>query len=377
MESLDCVVIGAGVVGLAAARALALAGREVVVLEAEKSIGTGISSRNSEVIHAGLYYPEGSHKARLCPKGNALLYAYCEQRKIAHRRLGKLVIATEREQIGVLKALRAAAQAAGVPELQWLAPEEVGVLEPELSCVAGLFSPTSGIVDSHALMLSLQADAEEAGALFAFQSPVISGAISDPGPILTVGTEPSLSVRALTVVNCAGLGAQGLARSIRGLAPESIPEESFAKGCYFSLTTPSPFAHLVYPVPEPGGLGVHLTLDLAGRARFGPDVEWLETTDVLALDYRVDPSRAASFTQAIRRYWPGLPENALVPDYAGVRPKLKRAQRGFSDFILSGPQSHGARGLYNLFAIESPGLTCCLALGDWILALVSQEKRHA
>jgi L-2-hydroxyglutarate oxidase LhgO len=346
------------------------------VLEAEKTIGTGISSRNSEVIHAGLYYPEGSHKARLCPKGNAQLYAYCEERKIAHRRLGKLVIATEPEQISVLKAISAAAHAAGVAALQWLAPEEVGVLEPELSCVAGLYSPTSGIVDSHALMLSLQADAEEAGALVAFQSPVISGAISDLGPILTVGTEPMLTVRALTVVNCAGLGAQGLARSIRGLAPESIPEESFAKGCYFSLTTPSPFAHLVYPVPEPGGLGVHLTLDLAGRARFGPDVEWLDTSDVLALDYRVDPTRAAAFARAIRRYWPGLPENALAPDYAGVRPKLKRAQRGFSDFILAGPECHGAPGLYNLFAIESPGLTCCLALGDWILDRVLQATHH-
>jgi D-amino-acid oxidase len=373
MDTLDCVVIGAGVVGLAIARALALAGREVVVLEAASGIGCGISSRNSEVIHAGLYYPPGSLKARLCRRGNALLYAYCSERSIEHRRCGKLVLATEPSQVSSLSRLFENAITAGASELEWLDRARTARLEPQLQCAAAFFSPASGIVDSHALMLSLQGDAEAAGAAFAFRAPVVGGRVlvgraargreEGPLPELRIGGGEPFTVAARCVINCAGLDAQSVARALLGMPAAAVPEEAFARGCYFSLAAPHPFSHLIYPLPEPGGLGIHLTLDLAGRARFGPDVEWID-----APDYRVDAARGAAFATAIRRYWPGLPDAALQPDYAGVRPKLREAGAGFSDFIIAGPNEHGVGGLYHLFAIESPGLTAALALGEWFAA---------
>ncbi|MGA2551344.1 MAG: NAD(P)/FAD-dependent oxidoreductase [Burkholderiaceae bacterium] len=361
-ESVDCVVVGAGVVGLAVARALAQARREVIVLEAASSIGTGISSRNSEVIHAGLYYPPHSLKAALCVRGASLLYDYCAAHHVAHERLGKLVIATAADQLPTLRALLENAVRSGATELVWLEPAAVGELEPELRCAGAILSPRSGIVDSHGLMLALQADAEAAGAVLAFQSPLAAGAVKHGGILLSVGGKEPSEIMAREVINCAGLGAQALARSLHGLPRQSIPDEAYAKGSYFALSGKCPFHHLVYPVPEPGGLGVHLTLDLAGRAKFGPDVEW-----VAEPDYRVEVTRSARFEEAIRHYWPGLPADVLVPDYAGVRPKLKRAGSGFSDFILSGPREHGVRGIFNLFAIESPGLTASLALAEKVV----------
>lgn len=371
MDAVDCVVVGAGVIGLAIARALAQAGREVIVIEAQGSIGTGISSRNSEVIHAGLYYPPHSLKAKLCVRGRELLYQYCTERQIPFRRCGKLIVATGNDQRLVLDSIRANASACGLPALESLDRASVRRVEPELDCVAALFSPDSGIVDSHAFMLSLQADAESRGVLFAFHSPLVGATILEHGARLSIGGAKPMELKAHTVVNCAGLYAQAVARTIQGLAPDAIPTEAYAKGSYFSLAAKSPFAHLIYPVPEAGGLGVHLTLDLNGRAKFGPDVQWIDT-----LDYTVDATRAARFYAAIRTYWPALPDDALVPDYAGIRPKLARAGSGFSDFVFSSPAEHGAPGIYCLYAIESPGLTSALALAQWVLATVGRFENN-
>jgi len=358
-ERVDCVVIGAGVVGLAVARALALRGREVLVLEAEDAIGTGTSSRNSEVIHAGIYYPPGSAKARLCVAGKHLLYAYCAERGIEHRRCGKLIVAADQLQVKTLEKIEATARANGVEDLRWLTAAEAKAMEPALACVSALFSPSTGIVDSHGFMLALQGDLEAAGGVIAFRAPVTRGRCGVDGIRLEAGTDEPFELTAQVLVNSAGLRAQEVTRRIAGIPPQSIPPAVFAKGNYYVLQGKTPFRHLIYPVPEQGGLGVHLTIDLAGQGRFGPDVEWVET-----LDYTVDPARADRFYRAIRSYWPGLPDGALRPGYAGIRPKLGGPATGPADFLMQGADVHGVRGLINLYGIESPGLTAALAIAE-------------
>ncbi len=357
MERLDAVVVGAGVVGLAVARALALRGREVVILEAEDAIGTHTSSRNSEVIHAGIYYPKGSLKARMCVAGKALLYEYCVTHGVPHRRAGKMIVATDAAQLGELQNIQKKAHANGVTDVVSLTRAQALALEPELSCVGALYSPSTGIIDSHALMLAYLGDAEAHGAMLALKSP-LERVLTRNGffELHVTGSNP---VRARTIVNSAGLRAPTVARNIEGFPQDLVPRELYAKGNYYSLTRRSPFSRLVYPVPEPGGLGVHVTLDLAGQARFGPDVEWVER-----IDYSVDPRRAERFYAAIRRYWPALPDNALTPGYAGIRPKTAGPGEPAPDFDLQGPRTHGLAGLVNLYGIESPGLTASLALAE-------------
>ena len=358
-ERVDAVIVGAGVVGLAVARALALGGREVIVLESESTIGTGTSSRNSEVIHAGIYYPPGSLKARLCVAGRRALYPFLAERGIAHRRCGKLIVATDRNQVPGLERLHAQAKANGVADLRMLSAREARALEPQLACVAALESPSTGIVDSHAFMLGLRGEAEAHGAAIAFRSPLLAGHVRNGAIELEVGGQEPVRLLARAVVNSAGLFAQDVARSIEGFPAERIPPTYYCKGNYFSLSGRSPFSRLVYPAPEAAGLGVHLTLDLAGQARFGPDVEWIER-----IDYDVDPRRAQVFYKAIRGYWPGLPDGALQPAYSGIRPKLQARGQPARDFLIQGPADHGVAGLVNLFGIESPGLTASLAIGD-------------
>lgn len=360
-EKVDCIVIGAGVVGLACARALALAGREVIVLEEADSIGTHTSSRNSEVIHAGIYYTPGSLKASCCVRGKQLLYRYCGERGVAHRRCGKLIVATAPAQVAALHRIQAQAAANGVDDLRLLTQQEANAMEPDLRCVAALYSPSTGIIDSHGLMLAYQGEAEDRGAMLAPRSPVTGGAIESGGIVLEVGGEQPTRILARTVINCAGLYAQRVAAGLRGFPPESVPPTYYAKGSYYNLTSRSPFRHLIYPVPEAAGLGVHLTLDLAGQARFGPDVEW-----IAKIDYDVDLRRADGFYRAIRDYWPGLKDGQLAPGYAGIRPKLGGPEQAASDFLVQGPDDHGVSGLVNLYGIESPGLTASLALAEHV-----------
>ena len=366
MDKVDCVVIGAGVVGLAVARALALQGREVVVLEALDAIGTGTSSRNSEVIHAGIYYATGSLKAQLCVQGKQLLYAYCAARGLAHRRCGKLILATSKAQVAQLSAVIDQARANGVHDLQLLTREQARALEPQLECVAALHSPGTGILDSHALMLALQGDLEHAGGLVALNSPLIRAECSQDAITLIAcdGTE----LRATTVVNAAGLHAPALASKFAGLDARHVPPSYYAKGNYFTLSGRSPFGRLIYPVPETAGLGVHLTIDLGGQAKFGPDVQWVESPD----DLVVDPARGDAFYAEVRKYWPGLPDGALIPGYAGIRPKIAPPHAAARDFLIQGPAEHGVPGLVNLFGIESPGLTSSLAIGEHVARLLSK-----
>lgn len=369
MEQVDCVVIGAGVVGLAVARRLAQDGRDVIVVEAASGIGTGISSRNSEVIHAGIYNHPDSLKTRLCVQGRRALYAYCDEHHVPYRRCGKLIVATDETQRTALHGIATRARANGIYNLQQLDAAAVHALEPELTCVAALLSPDTGIIDSHACMLALQGDAERAGAVFAFNSPVLGGAVgigSDDGNILDIGGSDPVCLRARSVINCAGLQAQQIAASLRGMPQSGIAPAFYAKGNYFSLSTAAGFSRLVYPLPTPGGLGVHLTIDLGGGVRFGPDVEWVSTCN---LD--VDPARADAFYAAIRRYWPGLPDGALHPDYAGIRPKLSGPGAPAVDFRIDGRQRHGIGGLINLFGIESPGLTASLAIADVVAEMLT------
>ncbi len=363
MERVECAVIGAGVVGLAVARALALAGREVLVLESEDAFGTATSARNSEVIHAGIYYPPGTAKARLCVAGRDVLYRYCAERGVPHRRCGKLIVATGEAQHAKLDTILAQAQANGVTDLARLDPAGARALEPRLQCTRALLSPSTGIIDSHALMLSLLGDAEAHGAVLALRSPVQGGELRDNGVLLQVGGADPMDLLAGSVVNAAGLHAHSIARALAGFPAMRLPPQGYAKGNYYALAGRSPFSRLVYPVPEAAGLGVHLTLDMAGQARFGPDVEWVQT-----IDYRVDPARADGFYAAIRRYWPELPDGALSPGYAGIRPKLHGPEGGNADFLIQGPSAHGVRGLVNLFGIESPGLTASLAIADEVVA---------
>lgn len=363
MESVEAVVVGAGVVGLAVAKALAESGREVVVLEAEDGIGTHTSSRNSEVIHAGIYYPRGSLKARACVEGRNRLYAYCVSHGVPHARCGKLIVATDQAQVPELQEIQRKAHANGVTDVVWMTREQATALEPALHCVAALYSPSTGVVDSHALMLAYLGDAERAGAMLALNS-ALERAVVRPGGIElhVAGAEPVL---ARIVVNSAGLRAPSVARRIDGYPTALAPGEFYAKGNYYSLVGRSPFSRLVYPVPEPGGLGVHVTLDLGGQARFGPDVEWIER-----IEYSVDPRRAERFYAAIRRYWPGLPDGSLAPGYAGIRPKTAGRDAPNPDFVVQGPSVHGVPGLVHLFGIESPGLTASLALADDAMAAV-------
>jgi L-2-hydroxyglutarate oxidase LhgO len=366
MDRVDTVVIGAGVVGLACARALALAGREVIVLESEGAIGTHTSSRNSEVIHAGIYYPPGSLKAKLCVAGRKALYPYLAEHGVPHRRCGKLIVAADAAQLPALDKLGTQAAANGVDDLRPLAAAEARALEPELRCAGALESPSTGIIDSHGFMLALRGDAEDRGVTIAFKSPVLSGRLIESGIELEVGGAETTRLLARRVVNSAGLFAPRLAAMIEGFPRAQVPPSRYCKGNYFSLTGRSPFRRLIYPVPEKAGLGVHLTLDLAGRARFGPDVEWIE-----GIDYGVDPRRAERFYDAIRSYWPGLQDNSLAPAYSGIRPKIQESpEEPARDFLIQGPNDHGAVGLVNLFGIESPGLTAALAIGEHVLGLL-------
>ncbi len=369
-ERVDAVVVGAGVVGLACARALAGAGREVIVVEAGETIGTEVSSRNSEVIHAGIYYPSGSGKARHCVDGRERLYRYCESRDISHKRIGKLIVATSDKQREALTRIRAQAEMNGVHNLHFLERNEVRALEPELEAVAALLSPSTGIVDSHALMLSFQGEAEAAGATIAFHSRVVGGKADDDGILLdaedSVGEKIALLAR--SVVNSAGLSAQTLASTIRGVPARTIPPLHCARGCYFTISRKSPFSRLIYPIPEEGGLGVHVTLDLAGQCRFGPDVEWINR-----VDYDIDPERAELFYPVIRNYWPGLVDGELDPGYAGVRPKVVGPGEPAGDFMVHGPETHGVQGLVSLFGIESPGLTAALSIADEVCRLAGSE----
>ena len=364
IERVDAVVIGAGVVGIAVARALAQAGREVIVLEAADAIGTETSSRNSEVIHAGIYYPRDSLMARFCVAGRRMLYAFCDERGVPYRRCGKLIVATDEAEADRLLGILARAEANGVEGMRLLAAAEAQALEPNLACSAALLSPETGIVDSHAYMLALQGDAEAAGVMFAFCSPVLEGAAEHGGVALSVGGAEPMRLRAGLVVNAAGLHAPALARRIAGMPSQLVPQAYYAKGNYFSLAGRSPFSRLIYPVPVAGGLGVHLTIDLGGAARFGPDVEWVD-----AIDYDVDPRRADGFYAAVRRYWPGLRDGALLPGYAGIRPKIVPPSVAAQDFSIVGPAAHGVAGLLHLFGIESPGLTAALALAEHVRML--------
>ncbi|OZI41026.1 FAD-dependent oxidoreductase [Bordetella genomosp. 1] len=366
-KDIDCVVIGAGVVGLAIARALALQGREVLVAEATEAIGTGTSSRNSEVIHAGIYYPAGSLKARLCVRGKHLLYDYCAQRGLPHRRLGKFIVATSAAEAALLEGIAARAAANGVDDMRLIAGAEAKAEEPALSCTAALVSPSTGIIDSHALMLSYQGDAEQAGAQFVFHTPLVRGEVLPQGGFsLSFGGAEPMSLTCHTLINASGLHAPTLARRIEGLPADSIPQEYLCKGSYFTLSGRAPFSRLIYPVPQHAGLGVHLTLDMGGQAKFGPDTQWIETED-----YTLEPQRAEVFYEAVRTYWPGLPDHALAPGYTGIRPKISGPTEPAADFMIAGPASHGVDGYVGLYGIESPGLTSSLALAEETLARLS------
>jgi L-2-hydroxyglutarate oxidase LhgO len=369
VHGVDCIVIGAGVIGLSVARALARAGRSVIILERERHFGMHTSSRNSEVIHAGMHYQPGSLKARLCLSGRELLYGYCRERGIAHRRCGKFIVATCEEQLAGLRDIESQARGNGVFDLEWLNAAQARRCEPALVCVAALASPSTGIIDSHAYMLSLLADAETRGAQIAYGAAVASLRPASGGVDVCIESEPLAVLRAQIVINSAGLDAHRVARSIQGFPAEHIPEVRYAKGSYFALSRPAPFERLIYPVPKDGGLGIHLTLDLAGRARFGPDVEW-----VGEVDYTVDAGRAAEFYGAIRRYWPQLADGQLSPAYAGIRPKLAGSHGGphgaAADFCISGPRDHGVAGIVNLFGMDSPGLTASLAIAAQVAVAI-------
>lgn len=360
----ESVVVGAGVIGLAIARALAARGVEVLVLEEDAAIGQGVSSRSSEVVHAGLYYPTGSLKAELCVAGRRALYRYCEERGVPHSRCGKLVVAASADEDGTLDALIQRAEANGVEDVERLTAAQLTNLEPNLRASCGLRSGTTGIVDSHALMLAYLGDAEANGATVSFRTPIVEGAVAGRSiNIRTGGAEPA-ELETKLLINAAGLGAWNVSQCLRGLDPHTIPPHHLAKGSYFTLSGRAPFRHLIYPLPEPGGLGVHLTLDLGGQARFGPDVEWIDR-----INYAVDPARGDAFYGAIRRYWPDLPDHALAPAYAGIRPKVVGPGEPPADFVIQGPDITGHKAYVALYGIESPGLTASLAIAERVVAL--------
>ena len=360
MEQVDCIVIGAGVVGLAVARAMARKGREVIVLEKADAFGTETSSRNSEVIHAGVFYVHGSLKERLCIEGRDKMYAFCDAYGVAYKRTTKLIYAAQESEIEGLRALQKHARDSGV-HLTWMSSSDARRLEPELHCAAALHSPLSGIVDSHALMLAFLGDAEAHGASIAYNSPVVGGAAGDAGVEIETGGPDAMRLQARTVINCAGLGAQRVGRAVNGVRPESVPPQHLAKGSYFYLSGKPPFSRLIYPLPGRASLGLHYTRDLAGQGRFGPDLEWVE-----AVDYHVQEQRERLFYEEIRRYWPGLPDGALRPGYSGVRPKIQGPGEPAKDFVIQMPQETGVNGFVALYGIESPGLTSCLAIADWV-----------
>lgn len=370
MDRVDCVVIGAGVIGLAVAREMALQGRETILLERESAFGTISSARNSEVIHAGIYYPKDSLKAKLCVEGNRMLYEYCRTHHVATQPYGKLIVASDDSQLDDLQAILYKAQQNNVPEIKMITGEQAKSMEPELQCSAALLSASTGIVDSHGFMLSLLGGFEDAGGMIAYQSPLISakpiGSKAQDGFELEIGGSDAMKIQTKLLINCAGMSAPAIAKKIKGLAQEQIPKAYFAKGNYFSLSGKSPFKHLIYPIPEPGGLGVHLTLDMGGQAKFGPDVEWLEIDDENQIDYTVNPKRGESFYAAVRKYWPGLKDNALQPDYSGVRAKIVPPNVPAGDFCFNTPKDHGLEGLFNLYGFESPGLTSSLAIAKYL-----------
>ncbi|WP_439497171.1 NAD(P)/FAD-dependent oxidoreductase [Bosea sp. (in: a-proteobacteria)] len=363
MADIDCLVIGAGVVGLATARALALAGREVVIAEAAEGIGTQTSARNSEVIHAGIYYPPGSLKARVCVEGRKLLYRYLGERGLPHKACGKLIVATSAAQRPALETIAARAEASGVTSLRWLDAKEAHALEPEVTCEIALLSPETGVVDSHAFMLSLLGECEAAGGSLALNTPILGWRREGEGFSVDFGGDDPATYSVRSIVNSAGHGAPRLLRLLDGFPPQHMPQQSFAKGNYFALLGKQPFSHLVYPIPEAAGLGIHATIDMGGRVKFGPDVEWVESDQ----DLVVDPTRAERFYAAIRTYWPALPDNALVADYAGIRPKLHGPSEPMPDFRIDGPAVHGVPEVVNLLGIESPGLTSSLAIADMVV----------
>ena len=364
-ERIECAVIGAGVVGLAIARKLAMEGREVVVLEAETAFGTHTSARNSEVIHAGIYYATGSLKARLCVAGKHLLYRYCEEHGIGHRRIGKVIVASDETQIPGLRTYQAQAETNGVPDLKRLDAAALRELEPEVRSVAGVLSPSTGIVDSHGLMLAYLGEAEQNGASLALESPVMGGAIEDDGILLQVGGKEPMSVKCRNVINSAGLNAQAVARSISGVPSHTIPPSFYAIGHYYTLTGRAPFRRLIYPVARQDWLGVHVTIDLGGQVKFGPDFSWIDR-----VDYRFDQNREAAFYEAIRFYYPGLRDGALQPGYTGIRPRITGPGGPAQDFVIQGKDEHGVEGLVNLYGIESPGLTSSLAIADQVASLL-------
>ncbi len=363
MHDVDCVVIGAGVVGLAIARALAMKGREVLILERELRFGSHTSSRNSEVIHAGIYYEPGSLKARTCVEGRELLYRYCRDHQIEHRRCGKFIVAENESQIEILEKIERTARSNGVEELEWLDGAEARRQEPQLSCVLALSSPSTGIIDSHGYMLSLLGDAEAKGSFIAYGTEVAQVAPSSAGLMLHMAGESEPSVRCQMLINSGGLDAVRIADRIEEFPKDRIPQLFLAKGNYFTLSGRAPFSRLIYPIPEPGGLGIHSTIDLGGQARFGPDVEW-----VVDLNYNVDTARVNQFSAAIRRYWPAFDARRLRAAYSGIRPKLSGPGQPNADFQVSGPRDHGFDRVVNLFGIESPGLTASLALADYVTA---------
>ena len=361
MEEVDCIVVGAGVVGLAVARALAMSGREVIILEAAEGIGTGTSSRNSEVIHGGIYYPANSLMARFCVAGRRMLYPFCAEKNVPHVNCGKLIVATNEREDSMLAGIKMRAEANGVEGMRVLTAAEAIAMEPNLQCTSALHSPATGIVDSHGFMVALQGDAENAGAVAVFHSPMLAARAQDRWIEVDVGGEEPMTLRCRLLVNSAGLDAPDLAGKIAGMPRDRVPTTYYAKGNYFTLAGRSPFSRLIYPVPVPGGLGVHLTIDLGGQARFGPDVEWIDS-----LDYTVDPSRSDSFYAAVRTYWPGLKDGALQPGYAGIRPKIVPKGAPAQDFVVMGPGEHGVSGLVHLLGIESPGLTSAIALAEYV-----------
>jgi L-2-hydroxyglutarate oxidase LhgO len=364
MFEIEIVVVGAGVIGLAIARALAKRGREVLVLEQEAGIGQGISSRNSEVIHAGLYYEPGSLKAQLCVAGRRALYDYCAERGVAHRRCGKLVVATRPDEDDAVLKLHRRALANGVEDLELIGGEHLKDMEPHVQGTRALLSGTTGIIDAHSLMLSYQGDAEAAGATVQLRTPVTGGDFGGSSVVVRTGGEDPTAIEAGLLVNAAGLGAWDVSAKLSGLDPKTIPQRHLAKGSYFSIGGHAPFNHLIYPVPVPGGLGIHLTFDLGGQARFGPDVEWVDR-----IDYGVDPGRAEGFYAAIRRYWPGLPDGALAPDYAGIRPRTCGPGQPAGDFVIQGPETTGHKSYVALYGTDSPGLTASLAIAEHVADL--------
>tara|TARA_R110000787_G_scaffold85451_6_gene182293 strand:- start:31 stop:1146 length:1116 start_codon:yes stop_codon:yes gene_type:complete len=367
-DRVDCVVVGAGVVGLAVARAVARLGREVVVVERAETIGTETSSRHSEVIHAGIYYPQDSLKAAFCVAGKHALYEFCDSHGVAYNRCGKIIVATDAEQMPELERLKQNAAANGVPDLEYLTPAQATEMEPAVYCVGALWSPSTGILDSHAYMLALRGDAEDAGAMFAFMTPVTGGAVRNDGIRLDCGGAASMSLMADLVINCGGLWAQAIAASIDGVPADTVPPTYYCKGNYYTLSGRPPFTRPIYPVPEKAGLGVHVTVDLGGQVRFGPDVEWVDE-----IDYDVDPARADKFYAAVRKYYPALADGAIQPGYSGIRPKIQAPGEAAADFVIQSPAEHGVPGLINLYGIESPGMTSSLAIGEYVQKIIENN----